>query len=331
VSHTFRALLAQQTVGKSYAVAFREMETSDLPAGEVLVEVAYSSLNYKDALAITAKGKIIRRFPMVLGLDLAATVVESASPEFKPGDRVVGHGQGLGELIWGGYTRMQRLSADVLVPVPSAFDLRHAMAAGTAGVTAMLCVLGLEHMDVRPSDREIVVSGAAGGVGSLAVILLAQLGYKVAASTGRSDAHSYLRDLGAASIIERAYFSTPRPALASERWAGAIDTVGGQTLASIIAETASYGAVAACGMVGGADIPVSVFPFILRNVTLLGITSLYPNKALRMRVWQRLAKHLPLAKLESITSVEPLSKIFELADKILAGQVRGRIVIDVNS
>lgn len=307
--------------------AFRELTTDDLQDGDVLVSVEYSSLNYKDGLAITGKGKVVRKFPMVPGIDLAGTVVESSSPEFKPGDKVVAVGQGLGETRWGGYSQMQRVSSDALNHIPPPFDTLQAMAIGTAGFTAMLAVLGLEKMDVSNSRREVIVTGAAGGVGSVAIILLHQLGYKVAASTGRPEVHDYLRDLGADTIVDRATLAEKGSPLAAERWAGGIDSVGGQTLASVIASTASYGAVAACGLAGGSDLPLTVFPFILRNVSLLGISSPLAPKALRIETWNRLARDLPIPKLEKITRVEPFSKLPELASQILAGQVRGRIVI----
>jgi putative YhdH/YhfP family quinone oxidoreductase len=264
---------------------------------------------------------------MVPGIDLAGEVVESSSNEFSPGDKVVAVGQGLGETRWGGYSQFQRVAASALNRIPAGLDPCRAMAIGTAGFTAMLSILALEQVGVTPGDREMIVTGAAGGLGSVAVILLHQLGYKVAASTGRPETHDYLRELGAQTIVDRNTLAEKTPPLASERWAGGIDSVGGQTLASVIAGTASFGAVAACGLAGGADLPLTVFPFILRNVSLLGISSPLAPKPLREQAWARLSKDLPAAMLDKITRVEPMSKLPELAPEILAGRIRGRIAI----
>jgi acrylyl-CoA reductase (NADPH) len=326
----FRALWAEEESGGPYQVSFRDLKLSDITPGDVRIRVAYSSLNYKDGLAVLRQGKIIRRFPLVCGIDLAGIVEESSSPEFKPGDPVLATGQGLSETRCGGFSQVAQLPADAVVPVPAAFDLRQAMALGTAGLTAMLSLTALEHHGVRKSPNEIVVSGAAGGVGSLAVLLLARAGYKVAASTGRPQLHNWLRTLGASTIIERSDLARARPPLASERWAGGVDTVGGQTLASMIAETASFGAVAACGMVAGAEIPLTVFPFILRNVSLLGVSSAWTPKEQRRKAWNRLAEILPGEKVEEISRVEPLSRIFDLSREILAGNIQGRVVLDVS-
>ena len=306
---------------------FRELTRAELGGGEVLVRVEYSSLNYKDGLAITGKGKVVRKFPMVPGIDLAGEVVESSSNEFSPGDKVVAVGQGLGETRWGGYSQFQRVASSALNRIPAGLDACRAMAIGTAGFTAMLSILALEQMGVTPGDREMIVTGAAGGLGSVAVILLHQLGYKVAASTGRPETHEYLRELGAHTIVDRNTLAEKTPPLASERWAGGIDSVGGQTLASVVAGTASFGAVAACGLAGGADLPLTVFPFILRNVSLLGISSPLAPKPLREQAWARLAKDLPAPVLDKITRVEPMSKVPELAPEILAGRIRGRVAI----
>jgi acrylyl-CoA reductase (NADPH) len=327
----FRALRAEEESGGPYRVSFRDLKLSDLTPGDVRIRVAYSSLNYKDGLAVLRQGKIIRRFPLVCGIDLAGIVEASSSPEFKAGDRVMATGQGLSETRCGGFSQFAQLPADAVVPVPGEYDLRQAMALGTAGLTAMLSVMALEGHDVRKSPNEVVVSGAGGGVGSLAVILLARTGYKVAASTGRAQLHDWLRGLGASTIIERADLARERPPLASERWAGGVDTVGGQTLASMIAETASYGAVAACGMVAGAEIPLTVFPFILRSVSLLGVSSAWTPKAQRLTAWSRLAEILPGREVDAISRVEPLSQIFELSRKILAGNIQGRVVLDVDA
>ena len=308
-------------------IAFRELTTTDLQDGDVLVSVEYSSLNYKDGLAITGKGKVVRKFPMIPGIDLAGTVVESASADYKPGDKVVAVGQGLGETRWGGYSQMQRIASDALNHIPAPLDTRHAMAVGTAGFTSMMAILALEKIGIRPGSREMIVTGATGGVGSVAVILLSQLGYKVAASTGRPENADYLRALGATTIVDRTTLEPKGPPLAPERWAGGIDSVGGQTLANVLASAVSFGAVAACGLVGGADLPGTVFPFILRNVSLLGISSPLAPKELRDEAWSRLAHDLPLSKLETIITVEPMSNLPALAAQIVAGQIRGRTVI----
>ena len=326
----FRALLAEKSE-RGYSVGLKELTNEDLPRdGEVLVDVAFSSLNYKDGLAVTAKGKIIRRFPMVLGIDLAGTVIESTSPDFKPGDRVAGTGQGLGELDWGGYTQRQRVKADAIVPLPANLSLEEAMRIGTAGVTAMLCVMALDAYGIS-RDGEVVVTGAAGGVGSIAVMLLARNGYRVAASTGRPELASYLHDLGATTIVPREELSTKGAPLQTERWAGAVDTVGGETLATLLAQTVYEGAIAACGMAGGGELTTTVWPLILRNVALLGVSSLKTSKPKRLEAWTRLARELDREKLASLSRTEPLTKIAELSEEILAGRTRGRVVIDTHA
>jgi len=325
---TFRALIAEKTDG-GYRTELRDLDDSALK-GEVLVDVAYSSLNYKDGLAVTARGKIIRKFPMVLGIDLAGTVVESSSPDYEPGERVVACGQSLGETEWGGYAQRQRVRAEVLVPLPDALTFEQAMALGTAGFTAMLCALALEQMAVKPSEREFVVTGATGGVGSIAVMLLARRGYKVAASTGRPELEEYLRSLGAASIVPRDELAKKSAPLESERWGGGVDTVGGQTLATLFAQTAYGGAIACCGMAGGGELNAFVWPLILRNVSLLGVSSVQTPLAQRRIAWAALAEEVDRDKLASIARVEPLSRIQELADDITSGRVRGRVIIDVN-
>lgn len=312
---TFTALVAREN-----NVAFETLTDADLPADGVLVDVAYSSLNYKDGLAVTRRGKIVRRYPMVLGIDLAGTT--------ESGAQVLGTGQGLGESDWGGYTTRQRVKEDALVPVPEGLTLEQAMQLGTAGLTAMLCVMALEQNNVRPDEREVVVTGAAGGVGSLAVMLLARLGYRVAASTGRPELEGYLRDLGATSIVAREELSAAGAPMQKERWAGGVDTVGGATLANVFAQTAYEGAVASCGMAGGHELHTTVWPLILRNVSILGVSSLRTSKAKRIEAWARLARDVDFAKLATLSRTEPLSKIFELADEILDGKVRGRVVID---
>src|SRR5690348_16013510 len=268
-----KVLMARET-----GVAFEELTDGDLPQGGVTVDVAYSSLNYKDGLAVTGRGRIVRKFPMVLGIDLAGIVVDSDTGEFQPGDRILGTGQGLGEAIWGGYTQRMRVPADAIVKVPEGLSLEQAMHAGTAGITAMLCVLALEQNDVLPDDREVLVTGAAGGVGSLAILLLAKRGYRVAASTDRPELANYLHSLGATTIVSRDELSSPGAPMQKERWAGAVDTVGGTTLANVFAQTAYGGAVACCGMAGGHELHATVWPLILRNVSLLGVSSLRTPK-----------------------------------------------------
>jgi acrylyl-CoA reductase (NADPH) len=327
---TFRALIAEGSADR-YVTHFKDLTADALPPGDLLIEVAYSSLNYKDALAVTGRGKIIRRFPMACGIDLSGRVIATESPEFAIGDEVIVIGHGLGETHWGGYSQRARVSADAAVKLPAGLNLQQAMAVGTAGFTAMLSLMALEDHGVAPGDREIVVTGAAGGVGSIAVALLAVHGYKVAASTGRPETHAYLRELGASTIVDRADLAKKSTPLASERWAGGIDAVGGQTLASVIASTAAYGAVAACGLAGGAELSTTVFPFILRSVALLGINSVDPPKLLSARAWQRLAHGDFVRKLDTIARLEPLARMKDLCQQILDGQVRGRVVIDVNA
>jgi len=322
-----KALIARKQE-KGYSVALEELD--ELPPGEVTVDIAYSSLNYKDALAVTARGKIIRKFPMVIGIDLAGTVVESTTDEFKPGDRVVGLAQGLGETEWGGYAQRQRVLAKTLVPLPSTLSFEESMQIGTAGFTAMLCVMALDAYGLVPSERELVVTGAAGGVGSIAVMLLARRGHRVAASTGRPELEPYLRDLGASSIIPRDELAKKPAPLESERWAGGIDTVGGDTLATLFAQTAYEGAIACCGMAGGHELNTTVWPLILRNVALLGVSSIHTSKEKRNEAWSRLAAETDRATLATICRTEPLTRIQELSEELLGGRVRGRIVIDVN-
>ncbi len=320
--------MLEEVDGKPKA-SFKTLRVADLPDHDVLVDVAYSTVNYKDGLALTGKGRIARKLPMVCGVDLAGTVISSRSPAWKPGDRVVVNGWNLSETEWGGYIQQQRVKPEWLVRVPDTFSLAEAMAIGTAGYTAMLAVLALEHMGVRPIGPEVLVTGAAGGVGSIAVSVLAKLGYRVVASTGRAETHDYLKSLGAHAIIARTALTDKGGPLQQERWGGAIDSVGGQTLANVVAQTARHGAVAVCGLAGGSDLPASVFPFILRGVSLVGIDSVQAPAVRRQEAWKRLASDLDKAKLDAMTTIEPLSKIFELADAIVRGQVRGRTVIDV--
>lgn len=311
--------------------SLQQLTDEQLPDGDVTVAVKYSSLNYKDGLAVTGKGKIIRSYPMVCGIDLAGTVEASDSPAWKPGDDVVVTGWGLSESAPGGYTQRQRVKAEWLVARPEGLTLQQTMAVGTAGLTAMLCVLALEKAGVSPdADPEVLVTGAGGGVGSVAVAVLAKLGYRVAASTGRTETHDYLRSLGASTIVDRQELATAGRPLDKERWAGAVDTVGSQTLATVLAQTRYRGAVAACGLAGGNDLPATVLPFILRNVSLLGIDSVMCPTPLRVEAWTRLARDLPAAMLDEITTVEPMTRVPALAEDILAGRTRGRVVIDTS-
>ncbi len=329
MADTFRAFVADEKDGK-YAADFRDMTVADLPAQGVLVDVAYSTVNYKDGLAVTGKGKIVRKFPLVCGIDLAGTVAESSDPNFKAGDAVLVNGWGLSESESGGYTQKQRVNPNFLTRIPKAFTAKQAMAIGTAGYTAMLSVIALEQSGVKPGSGDIVVTGAAGGVGSVAIAILAKLGYRVIASTGRPATHEYLKSLGAADFIARADLEKAGRPLDKARWAGAVDSVGSQTLATVLAQTKEEGAVAACGLAGGTDLPTSVMPFILRGVKLLGINSVTASAARREQAWARLATDLDIAKLDAMTTVEPLSKIKTLGEMILRGETRGRIVVDVN-
>ena len=309
----------------------QELTDDQLPDGDVTVAVRYSSLNYKDGLAVTGKGKIIRSFPMVCGIDLAGTVESSDSSEFTPGDDVIVTGWGLSETAPGGYTQRQRLKSEWLVKRPDALTLEQTMSIGTAGLTAMLCIIALEKNGLTPqADGEVLVTGAGGGVGSVAVAVLAKLGYRVAASTGRQETHDFLRGLGATTIIDREELATAGKPFDKERWAGAVDTVGSQTLATVLAQTRYGGAVAACGLVGGNDLPTTVLPFILRGVSLLGIDSVMCPTERRVEAWSRLASDLPTAQLEEMTTVEPMTRVPELAEQILAGRTRGRVVIDTS-
>lgn len=301
-----------------------------MPPGEVLVRIAYSSLNYKDGLAVTGKPGVIRSYPMIPGIDFAGTVEESVVAEFKPGDAVVVTGCGTSEIMWGGYAELARIDAKHIVPLPQGMTLAQAMAIGTAGFTAMQAVIALERHGLKPGGRDMLVTGAAGGVGSTAVAILAQLGYTVAASTGRPEQADYLRALGATTIIDRAELAAPskRP-LETERWSAVIDSVGGDTLAAALRTVESRGCVAACGLAGGTALNTTVFPFILRGVNLLGIDSPKVDKAGRLEIWSRLSRDLPLAKLDAMTEVRPLDQVFPAGEEILAGKIRGRVVIRI--
>jgi putative YhdH/YhfP family quinone oxidoreductase len=325
MSETFDAYVLE---GQGPAV-LRQLSDQDLPDGDVTVDVSYSSLNYKDGLALTGRGKIARRFPMVCGIDLAGTVADSQSPDWHAGDEVIVTGWGLSETRPGGFTRRQRVQSDMLVRKPDGLSLAQAMAIGTAGLTAMLCVLALERAGLEPGRGPVVVTGAAGGVGSVAVAVLAGLGYEAHASTGRPAAHEYLRGLGAGGFVDRADLAegSKRP-LEPEKWAGGVDTVGSSTLATVLKQTRYGGSVAACGLAGGSDLPVTVLPFILRGVSLLGVDSVLAPAGLRAEAWRRLGTDLPAGMLDAITSVRGFSELPDLAEQILAGATQGRIVID---
>ncbi|MDE1167952.1 MAG: oxidoreductase [Pseudomonas sp.] len=313
-----------------YHAALKAIDDAQLPSGDVTVRVAYSTLNYKDGLAITGSGPVVRQFPMVAGIDLAGTVEHSTHPDYRIGDAVILNGWGLGEGHWGGLAQRARVDGNWLIPQPEGFTPAQAMAIGTAGYTAMLCIMALERQGVRPEHGEVLVTGANGGVGSFAIALLARLGYRVVASTGRLAEHDYLKRLGASEVIDRASLSEPGKPLAKERWAGAVDSVGSHTLVNVLASTRYLGAVAACGLAQGMDLPGSVAPFILRGVALLGIDSVKRPKADRVEAWQRLSQDLDRDVLALITREIGLGEVVQAAGQLMAGQVRGRVVVDVN-
>jgi acrylyl-CoA reductase (NADPH) len=323
----FNAIFVDQPGSPAKLVRLGE---SELPEASVAVDVAWSTLNYKDALALTGKAPVLRKFPIVPGVDLAGVVTASIHPGWRPGDRVLMNGAGLGESHWGGLSQRARVDGDWLIRVPQAFDLRQTMAIGTAGYTAMLCVLALEREGVTPAAGEVLVTGASGGVGSIAIAILARLGYSVTASSGKPEQSNYLRTLGAASVIDRNGLSQPGKPLQKERWAAVIDAVGSHTLANACAQTRYRGVVAACGLAQGMDFPASVAPFILRGVTLCGVDSVMAPKPLRLEAWARLARDLDPHKLDTLTTGIGLDEAIPAAARILAGQVRGRIVVDVN-
>lgn len=325
----FKAVLIDKNED-NYQTSLTELDDTQLPEGDVTVKVDYSTLNYKDALAITGRSPIVRKFPLVPGIDLAGTVEASSHKSYKAGDRVLLNGWGVGESYWGGLSQKARLNGDWLIPMPDQLSSRQAMAIGTAGYTAMLCLLALERHGLSPSSGEVLVTGANGGVGSFAIALLADLGYSVTASTGRLDEADYLKRLGATTIIDRAELSGPGRPLAKERWAGAIDSVGSHTLANVCASTRADGAVAACGLAQGMDFPATVAPFILRGVSLLGINSVTRPYEERITAWQRLCSDLDLARLDEITREVALSEVIDASDELLNGKVRGRLVVDVN-
>jgi len=325
----FQALVLHEADGK-VAPRIETLDEAQLPEGEVTVAVEYSTLNYKDGMVLSGIGRLVRTYPHVPGIDFAGTVTQSADGRFKPGDKVVLTGWRVGEMHWGGYAERARVKADWLVPLAAGLTTRQAMAVGTAGFTAMLAVIALERHGLKPGAGEVLVTGASGGVGSTAVALLAKLGHQVVASTGRLAEGDYLKSLGAGELIDRATLSEkPARPLDRERWAGAVDAVGGNTLATVLTQLKYMGSVASCGLAGGSDLPATVIPFLLRGVNLLGIDSVMCPMGPRLEAWQRLARDLPLDKLESMIEEVPLAGLPALASKILAGGIRGRTVVKV--
>ena len=327
---TFKALLATKT-GDAISTRLVDFKEEDLMPGDVTVVIDYSTVNYKDAMALSGRSPVIRQFPLIPGIDFAGIVEASSHPDFKVGERVLVNGWGLSQTHHGGFAQKARVSGDWLVKVPEVFSTREAMAIGTAGYTAMLSVLALEHGGLTPDRGDILVTGASGGAGSVAIALLSGLGYRVIASTGRQEEADYLRDLGAAQVIDRRTLSEASAPIAKERWAGVIDSVGSHTLANALAQTQYRGVVAAFGLAQGADLPGSVLPFILRNVTLAGIDSVNAPQAVRLQAWSRLARDLDVAKLARATQVVGLAEVPAVAGRVLEGKVRGRTVVDVNA
>ncbi len=329
----FKALLLNQSDDRKTEAAVTPIDEAQLPEvadGAVRVDVSHSTVNYKDALAITGKSPVVRKFPMVPGIDFAGTVAESADARFKKGDAVLLNGWGVGETHWGGLAQQARVKADWLVAMPAGLDARSCMAIGTAGYTAMLCVMALQAHGVHPDAGPVLVTGANGGVGSIAIALLSRLGFHVEASTGRTGEAEHLKKLGASEVIDRATLSEPGKPLQKERWAAAVDCVGSHTLANVCAGLKYGGTVAACGLAQGMDLPASVAPFILRGITLAGIDSVMAPQARRVEAWTRLAKELPADVIDANTETIALADAIGLAPKLLAGQVRGRVVVDVN-
>ena len=327
---TFKAVRIDKTDGGASAsyVDFPEAELMD---GDVTVRVSHSTVNYKDGLAVTGKAPVVRRFPMIPGIDFAGVVESSSNPNFKPGDAVLLNGWGVGETHLGGFAQKARVKGEWLVPLPAGLSAAQAMAIGTAGYTAMLCVMALERHGIAPAHGPAIVTGASGGVGSVAIALLKQAGYHVMASTGRPEEADYLKGLGADEIVDRASLSAPGRPLGKERWAAGVDSVGSHTLANLLAGTKYGGAIAACGLAQGMDLPASVAPFILRNVTLLGVDSVMCPKARRIEAWARLARDLDPAKLAAMTTTLPFGKAIEAAGDILAGKIRGRVVVEIGA
>jgi acrylyl-CoA reductase (NADPH) len=329
MSGTFKAILISRDADKKQSVEITELSEADLMEGNVTVSVEYTTVNYKDGLAITGKAPVVRRFPMVPGVDFAGTVLASSHPDFTIGDKVILNGWGVGETHYGAYARRARVKGDWLIPLPSGLTARDAMALGTAGYTAMLCVMALERHGISPDRGPLVVTGAAGGVGTVAIALLSKLGYHVIASTGRTQEADFLMDLGAVEIIARDELSGPAKPLAKERWSGGVDAVGSHTLANVLSMTSYGGAVAACGLAGGMDLPASVAPFILRGVSLLGIDSVMAPKTLRLEAWRRLASDMDHGKLAALSRTIGFDDIIDTAKAIVEGEVRGRVVVEI--
>jgi acrylyl-CoA reductase (NADPH) len=325
----FKAILIERDP-PPYRATLKDLDETQLPPGDVTVRIDYSTLNYKDALAITGKGPVVRQFPLVPGIDFAGTVERSNHVDYKRADRVVLNGWGVGETHWGGLAQIARVKGEWLVPLPAGLTTRHAMAIGTAGYTAMLCVIALERHGVTPKSGEILVTGAAGGVGSIAVAILSKLGFRVVAMTGRPAEADFLQQLGAAEVVDRAQYAAAGKPLTKERWAAAIDVVGSHTLANVCASLRYGGVVAACGLAGGIDFPACVAPFILRGITLAGVDSVMRPRADRLEAWRRLSSDLGIKRLDMLTEEIPLDQAIEHAALLLQGQVRGRIVVDVN-
>jgi acrylyl-CoA reductase (NADPH) len=326
---TFKAILVSRDEDKKQSVAVTDLTEADLMEGDVTVAVEATTVNYKDGLAITGKAPVIRRWPLVPGIDLAGTVTASDHPDWLRGDHVILNGWGVGETHYGAYAARARVKGDWLVPLPEGMSAHDAMAVGTAGYTAMLCVMALERHGIAPDRGPVVVTGAAGGVGSVAVAVLSKLGYHVVASTGREAEKAYLTDLGAAEVIARDELTGPVKPLAKERWAGGVDAVGSTTLANVLSMTAYGGAVAACGLAGGMDLPSSVAPFILRGVSLLGIDSVMAPKDVRLEAWRRIAADLDVAKLKALSTTVRFDGILDAARAIVEGKIRGRVVVDM--
>jgi len=324
----FRGILIDKA-GDQQTVSLRNLEEFQLPEGDVTVRVSYSTMNYKDALAITGTSPIVRSYPMVPGVDFAGIVEQSSAPEYRVGDKVVLNGWGVGEKHWGGLAELAQVPGEWLVPLQEPFTMRQAMGLGTAGYTAMLCILALEKQGLLPGRGPVLVTGAAGGVGSVAVAILAKLGYEVAAMTGREQEADFLRSLGAKEIVSRSAYSDPGKPLTKERWAGAIDVAGGHVLANVCAAMQYRGVVAACGLAAGMAFPATVAPFILRGVTLVGVDSVMAPKSDRLEAWRRLATDLDVTKLETLINEVPLEDVITEAPRLLAGQIRGRIVVPV--
>ncbi len=327
---SFKALVLRQEGGKTVS-SVEQLSINDLPEGDVLLSVDYSSINYKDSLAVTGTGKIVRTWPMVPGIDLTGTIIESDADSYKPGEKVLLTGWSVGEQYWGGYSQIQRVQSKWLIPLPESIDGKTAMAIGTAGLTAMLCVMALEDAGIKPETGPVVVTGAGGGVGSVAVAILSHLGYNVTAVSARSSTHDYLRKLGAKDIISREEMEKPARALEKQRWAGAVDTVGDAILARVLAETDYNGAVAACGLAGGFNLPTTVMPFILRNVRLQGVDSVMCPNEKRQTAWKRLAQELPESALSEINKVVSLEEVQQVAEDMMAGKVQGRTVVDLKT